>query len=158
MGAIGVNELDKEDSIFIPERVVRSEEIEHGDKLIYEKNGIEYGRHIYTKLEVPKVKDIENNNIIEYDFAIVNYDDVLNDYIVSEYYEDGILKSIPSCIVHRKDINKFKIKKGDIVSIAHASDRNTGRIRWKYDSNVLILIPYKTKIHIKIHCLKISIW
>lgn len=145
LGGEGVNTVN-DNTIFIPESVVRKEGMQHGDKLEYKENGIDYGRHFYKKVEsVSRETDIEPNEIISYDYAIVEYDDSLERLVCKSNYENGKRTTMLSCLINDKDKDKYNIKENDIVSIAHMPNRSMCRVRWKYDASDPIPTPIEKK-------------
>lgn len=145
LGGEGINTVNSH-TIFVPESVVRKEGMKHGDILEYKENGIDYGRHFYKKVEsTSKEADIEPNEIISYDYAIVEYDDSLESLVCKSNYENGKRTTMPSCLINEKDKDKYNVKENDIVSIAHMPNRSMCRVRWKYDSSDPIPTPIEKK-------------
>lgn len=143
-GGTGINE-DKHE-IYVPEGIVRKLDIEHGDKLHINEDVFGYGRHYYEKLNhLPKDETIEPNKIIDYDFAIVEkVEDIDNKFIVRHHYGSEGLTSMPNRIIHQPDIDKFDLKEGDLVHVSFYDDNNA-RVRWKYSHNEPIPTPKPQK-------------
>lgn len=143
-GGTGINEDRHE--IYVPEGIVRKLDIEHGDKLHINEDVFGYGRHYYEKLNhLPKDETIEPNKIIDYDFAIVEkVEDVDNKFIVRHHYGSEGLTSMPNRIIYQPDINKFDLKDGDLVHVSFYNDNNA-RVRWKYSHNEPIPTPKPQK-------------
>lgn len=122
-------------SVFVPESVIRNLCLNHGDSFKYIKDGIARGRDLFENVTgISHDESIEPNEIISYEYAIVEYDDSLNGYISRKAYDDNQLVRIEKGLIHNNDVERFKIKDGDIVSIARIKDRPTYRVRWLYDS------------------------
>lgn len=143
-GGTGIN--DDRHEIYVPEGIVRKLDIEHGDKLHINEDVFGYGRHYYEKLNhLPKDETIEPNKIIDYDFAIVEkVEDVDNKFIVRHHYGSEGLTSMPNRIIYQPDINKFDLKDGDLVHVSFYDDNNA-RVRWKYSHNEPIPTPKPQK-------------
>lgn len=131
MGGKGFN--CKNEEVFVPESIVRREELEHGDSFEFIEGRSYRDKNAYIKLDVPK-EIIEPNNIISYEYAILSYDSDIKQYVVKEANIDGITQSVTTLIIHSNDVEKFgsKIKDGVVASIAHMPDRTTARVRWVY--------------------------
>lgn len=143
-GGTGINEDRHE--IYVPEGIVRKLDIEHGDKLHINEDVFGYGRHYYEKLNhLPKDETIEPNKIIDYDFAIVEkVEDIDNKFIVRHHYGSEGLTSMPNRIIHQPDVDKFDLKEGDLVHVSFYDDNNA-RVRWKYSHNEPIPTPKPQK-------------
>lgn len=143
-GGTGINEDRHE--IYVPEGIVRKLDIEHGDKLHINEDVFGYGRHYYEKLNhLPKDETIEPNKIIDYDFAIVEgVEDIDDKFIVRHHYGSEGLTSMPNRIIYQPDIDKFDLKEGDLVHVSFYDDNNA-RVRWKYSHNEPIPTPKPQK-------------
>lgn len=145
LGGLGIKNSNSEDTVYVPENVIRSEKLEHGDSFIYVKNGLSIGRDKFNKVEEISKANIESNNIESYDYAVVDFDDTLKSYVCKSYYNDGVLSRLPTFLIHDNDVSKYKIEAGDLVTIAHMPDKSTVRIRWKYNVNEPIPTPKPKK-------------
>lgn len=141
LGGLGIKNSNSEDTVYVPETVIRSEKLEHGDSFIYEKNGLSFGKDKFNKVEEISKANIESNNIESYDYAVVDFDDTLKSYVCKSYYNDGVLSRLPTYIIHGNDVSKYKIEAGDLVTIAHMPNKSIVRIRWKYSVNEPIPTP-----------------
>ncbi|WP_267239623.1 DUF2325 domain-containing protein [Staphylococcus aureus] len=145
LGGLGIKNSNSEDTVYVPESVIRSEKLEHGDSFIYEKNGLSIGRDKFNKVEEISKANIESNNIESYDYAVVDFDDTLKSYVCKSYYNDGVLSRLPTFLIHANDVSKYKIEAGDLVTIAHMPNKSIVRIRWKYSVNEPIPTPTPKK-------------
>lgn len=122
-------------SVFVPEGVIRNLGLKHGDRFKYIKDGISRGRDLFENVtDIPTDETIEPNEIISYDYAIVEYDNSLSGFMCKKAYNDNQLIRIEHGLIHNNDVERFNIKEGDIVSISRIKDRSTYRVRWLYDS------------------------
>ena len=144
LGGEGVNS-ETDQKVFVPESVVRNEQLEQGNKFIFEENGNGYNRHSYRKISSEVFDTTEAFEIVGYDYAIVDYDDSIHRYVCKRHFDEGQLTSIPTCLLNEKDVIKFNINEEDIISIAHTPNHATARIRWKYDSDEIMPTPIKRK-------------
>ncbi|HDF2935139.1 TPA: DUF2325 domain-containing protein [Clostridioides difficile] len=145
IGGDGIKSLNDNNPIFVPEKIIRQQSLEHGDNLLYIKNGLEEGKHKYEKIEEPIYHiSLENSEIESYDFAIVEYDKLLDKFVCKESHDSGELKRIPYFSINDYDVQKFSIKDGDIVSIAREQDTNY-RIRWKHSVSEPLPTPNSKK-------------
>lgn len=130
---------DSNETVFVPENIIRYQELEIGDSFYFEKDGINRGYDYFKRLPyIPKEEVDITDKIISYDYAIVDYDSILNRFICNIYIENGEEQRLPSLLIQEEDISKYDIKKDDIVSIAHYENRSIVRIRWKYDSDEIL--------------------
>lgn len=144
-GGMGVDKK-YEEVIYVPEKIVRQLDLQHGDVIRCEQNVLKGGKNYFEKLESQiKLTEIEGNPIIEYDYTVVDYDETLKQYVCNEQYGDDGLVSIPTWLIHYDDVNKFNLNKGDVVSAACMKDRNIMRIRWKYNTDEIIPTPKSKK-------------
>lgn len=133
---------DVYDDVFVPEQVIRKQVLEHGDRFIYKKDGVARGRDYFEKLDdMPKDTSLKPNNIIDYEYAYVEFDDTLNQYVVREYLSDGVKETMAPCLIHEHDIEKFELRVGDIVNVARWPEKSIFRLRWKYNSDVILPTP-----------------
>lgn len=137
-GGYGYKESSTEE-VFVPEQVIRNEGLEHGDKFKYIKDGIVQGRDYFKKsYEEPKDISLEPNNILSYEYAYVEFDDALNQHVIKSYLENGEKQFTATCLIHYDDILKFKLKEGDVVSVARNQNKSIFRVRWKYNSDDIL--------------------
>lgn len=136
-GGIGIQKLNKEEAIeLIPESVVREQELETGDIVKIEKHIDGINKHRFTKQKhMPKADISEEYPITSYDNAIVYYDDIIKKYTVKSYCDENGIKTIPQIIIHDNDVERYGLKDGDIVDVAHSPSRSIARVRWLYNSN-----------------------
>ncbi|NBK46739.1 DUF2325 domain-containing protein [Staphylococcus delphini] len=144
-GGIGLKENNDKDTVYVPENIIRSENLEHGDYFAYEKNGLSIGRDSFIKIETLPKGSIEEKEITSYDYAVIAFDDILQSYICNEYYNDGVLTKLTTILIHDEDVAKFKLEVGDLVTIAHMPDKSIARVRWKYSLNEAIPTPTSKK-------------
>lgn len=144
LGGEGVNP-ETGQTIFVPESVVKKEQLEQGNKLLFVENGNGYHRHDYKKISSEVDDSVEGFEIVGYDYAIVDYDESIHRFVCKKHYANGELKSIPLCLLNEKDVIKFNINREDVISIPHTPNHTTARIRWKYDSDEIVPTPIKKK-------------
>lgn len=139
--------INDTDEIYAPEGVVRNLNLEHGDKVAVIKNELGYNRHLYEKLEnLPQDDTIEPNNIMSFDFAVASkIPDIEGRYNVYQYYSDEGLTSMPNRVIHSNDVQKFKIKDGDLIHVAFYDEGQNARVRWKYSHDEPIPTPKPQK-------------
>lgn len=144
-GGMGLDRKHEE-VIYVPEKIVRQLDLQHGDVIRCEQNVLKGGKNYFEKLEgQTKLTEIEENSIIEYDYTVVDYDETLKQYVCNEQYGDDGLVRIPTWLIHHDDVSKFNLNKGDVVSAARMKDRNIVRIRWKYNTDEIIPTPKPKK-------------
>lgn len=152
-GGDGLKDISDNNPIFVPEKVIRNEKLNHGDHFLFIKDGVSEGRNYFEKIEKPKDNYIrlEDDDIESYDYATVQYDSLLETLVCGKSYETGEETKIPRYPIVDYDINKFTIEDGDIVSVARRYDTNY-RVRWKYNTQDPLPTPvskkssyYKTK-------------
>ena len=145
IGGDGIKSLNDNNPIFVPEKIIRQQNLEHGDSFEYIKDGLESGKHKYEKVEEQTSNiHLEKSEIESYDFAIVEYDELLEKFVCKKSHETGELKRIPHLSINDYDIQKFYIKDGDIVSVAREHDTNY-RIRWKHNVSDPLPTPESKK-------------
>lgn len=135
------------EEIYAPEGVVRNLDLHHGDKVAVIKNKLGYNRHFYEKLEdMPQDDTIEPSNILSFDFAVASeVADIDGRFTVYQYYSDEGLASMPNRVIHSNDVQKFKIKDGDLLHVAFYEDSQHARVRWKYSHDEPIPTPKPQK-------------
>lgn len=139
LGGYGIRENSK-NNVFVPESAIRNTGLEHGDKFKYIKDGLAKGRDAFIKLtDSPKDETIEPNDLVTYDYAVVEYDSDLKEYLCKKIHDEGEQKRIEHGRIHGNDVSKFKLKDGDIVSIARAEGQTTYRVRWLYDTDEYLI-------------------
>ncbi|MDT0746165.1 DUF2325 domain-containing protein [Mammaliicoccus sciuri] len=144
-GGMGLDRKHEE-VIYVPEKIVRQLDLQHGDVIRCEQNVLKGGKTYFEKLEgQTKLTEIEESSIIDYDYIVVNYDETLKQYVCNEQYGDDGLVNIPAWLIHHDDVNKFNLNKGDVVSAARMTDRNILRIRWKYNTDEILPTPKPKK-------------
>ncbi|MDT0704303.1 hypothetical protein RM652_14340 [Mammaliicoccus sciuri] len=142
---MGLNH-ELEEIVYVPEKIVRQLNLNHGEVFRCERNGLKGGKDFFEKLnEAPMNHEIEPSHIVEYDYVVVSYDNNLKQFVCKEQYGDEGLKVIPTWLVHGHDATKFKLQDGDIVSAARMYDKNLLRIRWKYNTDEILPTPKPKK-------------
>lgn len=136
-GGIGVQTVDNEESVEpVPENVIRREELEPGDTVKIEKHYDGTNKHRFTKQPFEKVAvDDSDYPIIEYNNAIVSFDNNLNQYVIQSYASEEGIKSLPLLLIHQDDVKRLELEEGYIVDVACTPDRNTVRVRWSYKTH-----------------------
>lgn len=136
LGGIGVKHSSDEE-VYVPEKMIRHKELEHGDVFQYIKDGLSIGRDDYKKVDKQsKDIEIEPNTIVSYDYCKVEYREDINRYICNAYYDNGLLVKLPQyMIIHDNDVQKFNLNIGDLISVAHMPDKSVLRVRWVYNTD-----------------------
>ncbi|OEK58900.1 DUF2325 domain-containing protein [Staphylococcus equorum] len=139
-GGIGKQSSESEEVVEkIPESVIREENLETGDTVKIEKNYYGTNKHRYSKQPFEKVEidEIDYYPIIEYNNAIVSFDNTLKQYVIKSYSSSEGIKSSPVMLIHNDDIERLNLQEGYIVDVACIPDRNLVRVRWSYKTNVV---------------------
>lgn len=139
-GGIGKQSSESEEVVeLIPENVIREENLETGDTVKIEKNYYGINKHRYSKQPFEKVKIDKTDYypIVEYNNAIVSFDNTLKQYVIKSYSSSEGIKSLPVMLIHKDDIERLNLKEGYIVDVACIPDRNLVRVRWSYKTNVV---------------------
>lgn len=151
VGGNGVNLDNSKDTLYVPEGAVRYSELEHGDVFEYIPDGLGEGRNYFKKVdELSQTYDIEKNRTMEYDYAVIERDAILNMLVCNSYLdENGETKKVAPVLINQNDLDKFDIKDGDIVALGYSMDSSRARIRWKYDSSFAPVTPSKKSSYYK---------
>lgn len=128
--AIHVN--DKHQELFIPEKIIRRNNLEHGDYFLAREDAFNKGYIYCEKINRPKNNQIEPNRIISHDHVVVTYNENTNQFISQKSYNDFYDEPKPISI-HEQDAKHFKLEDGDVVEIAHFPNNDLARVRWKYE-------------------------
>ncbi|WP_194747996.1 DUF2325 domain-containing protein [Staphylococcus chromogenes] len=130
------------DTEVIPEGICRELSLNNGDVLSIQKNYYDYKKHLFKKeCDVDPDFSIDEYPLISYSHAITSYDDTLKEYVVNSYYSEEGLKNIPPIIISSEDADRYHLKEGDLIDIAHLPDRNSAKVRWLYRTDYPV---YKT--------------
>ncbi|HDA5091078.1 TPA: DUF2325 domain-containing protein [Staphylococcus aureus] len=123
----------------VPESIVREEGLVNGDVIKIEKHYYSNNTHRFTKQNNIPRENVGDYPIVSYDNAIVTFDDTLQQYTIKCYYTDGGMKTTPQLIISNIDVERYGLKDGDVVDVAHQPNRSSVRVRWKYSTDEL---PY----------------
>lgn len=122
---------------FIPESVVRSEGIEHGDYVYAEPIGTNSSGCNYFSYVLAKKSDTEiADDRVEYLYCPVEKDAYM--YVVTKSSATGEkirVDEMPFTVkIDDADLERFDIKEGDVIDIAFYKDNPMGaKVIWKHD-------------------------
>ncbi len=134
-GGIAIPKSKKEQEIvLVPETIIRDQDLNSGDNIKIDKHALGNNKHSFTKIENMEKAEPDNYPMIAYNNSVVSFDETLKSYIIKSHYKSDGLHTIPTLIINDEDITRYQIEDGDIVDVAHMTDRSSVKIRWKYSS------------------------
>ncbi|PGT89879.1 DUF2325 domain-containing protein [Bacillus thuringiensis] len=125
---------------FIPENIVRKLDLEHGDYIYVEENGVTLegkAKHMYSVAKHGERIPREGNEVVK--MVVLKYDSLLERYFVDEDMNGNLLKlgEVPyPFYISRQEVQKKGVKTGDVVDIAYVKHIPTMVvIQWKHYSD-----------------------
>lgn len=138
----GILQISNEVDIYVPETIIRSQNLKHGDIIKPSKNNNLDGYYFQKLKDGPK---IENDTRGEIDYCIVSENKIDQQFTASQHLVDGEPKLIKldndlpiTFIISLEDTQKFKLEPGSIVSIAYdIRNPKINRVIWNYEETAV---------------------
>jgi len=123
---------------FVPEKVVRNLDLQHGDKVYAKHEFTPHGAPTHYEYELAQRANPpqENDSIFEVNMGIVSYSPRDGGLVIERtIHSDRILHDGEAVVlpIQNDDLHMLDIKENDIVSAAfYRNNPETVRLRWKY--------------------------